>query len=276
MSSPANTDISAVSESYVPAHLPEPGLVHLFRALFRLTGRRRSVDFFLTPLLKHRNYLPVAAAEAVIPDFKESLVSLRDLPRGLWATPLVDTLTVVKAAKGFQSKRILEIGSYKGSTARLIAENTENSTRIWTVDQDPEHGSAYRGTEFEARIHRVVGKASYDLLKEYGPFDLIFVDADHDYESAYRHSITAFKLLSAGGVVLWHDYQNKDYLHGACGVPEALDAITRSLGRRLVSIEGTMIAMYSEYVGWETSSIKCLSSEQEEDNPWRDNKVRSI
>ena len=260
----------------MPAPLPEPGIVHLFRSLFRLTGRKRSVDFFLTPMLEHRNYLPVAAAEEVIPGFGESLVTLRDLPRGLWATPLVDTLTVVKAAKGFQSKRILEIGSYKGSTARLLAENTPDDTRIWTLDQDPEHGSAYRGTPLESRIHRVVGKADYELLKEHGTFDLIFVDADHDYESAYRHSVTALNLLAPGGVILWHDYQNKDYLHGGCGVPEALDAVTRKLGRSLVSIEGTMVAIYSEHAGWETSKIKQSSGKEGAIDPWSDTKIRGL
>ena len=77
----------------------------------------------------------------------------------------------------------------------------------------------------------MIGKSDYSLLKEHGPFDLIFVDADHDYESAYRHSVTALNLLAPGGVILWHDYQNKDYLHGGCGVPEALDAVTRTLAR---------------------------------------------
>ncbi|QJE96966.1 O-methyltransferase [Luteolibacter luteus] len=276
MSSPSNPVQARFPENDVPAPLPEPGIVHLFRSLFRLTGRKRSVDFFLTPMLEHRNYLPVAAAEEVIPGFGESLVTLRDLPRGLWATPLVDTLTVVKAAKGFQSKRILEIGSYKGSTARLLAENTPDDTRIWTLDQDPEHGSAYRGTPLESRIHRVVGKADYELLKEHGTFDLIFVDADHDYESAYRHSVTALNLLAPGGVILWHDYQNKDYLHGGCGVPEALDAVTRKLGRSLVSIEGTMVAIYSEHAGWETSKIKQSSGKEGTIDPWSDTKIRGL
>jgi hypothetical protein len=276
MSSPSIPAEPRIAEGEVPARLAEPGIVHVFRALFRLSGRKRSVDFFLTPMLTHRHYLPVAAAEAVIPGFGESHVTVRDLPRGLWATPLVDTLTVVKAAQGFQSKRILEIGSYKGSTARLIAENTPEDAQIWTLDRDPEHGSAYRGTPLESRIHRVVGGVSYDLLKEHAPFDLIFVDADHDYASAYRHSVTALNLLAPGGVILWHDYQNKDYLHGGCGVPEALDAVRRTLGRPVVSIEGTMVAIYSEHAGWETSKIKGSSTEEGAIDPWSDGKIRGL
>jgi hypothetical protein len=276
MSSPSIPAQPRFPEDEVPEQLAEPALFHVFRSIFRLTGHRRSVDYFLTPLLTYRNYLPVAAAESVIPGFGESQVTLCDLPRGLWATPLVDTLTVVKSAKGFQSKRILEIGSYKGSTARLIAENTPGDTHIWALDHDPEHGSAYRGSPLESRIHRVIGKASYDLLKEHGTFDLIFVDADHDYESAYRHSVTALNLLAPGGVILWHDYQNRDCLHGQGGVPEALDAITRTFGKALVSIEGTMVAIYSEHPGWETAKIKRSPGEEGAIDPWSDTKIRGL
>ena len=255
-----------------PSHPPASLLEKLFQTLYRVSGKRKSVDAFLSPMLSHRNYLPVVTAEQVVPDFDRSRVQLVDLPRGEWATPLIDTLTVVKAAIGFRSAKVLEIGSYKGATAKLIAENTPESTHVWPLDVVPEHGSAYRGTPLEARIHRLVGAVSYDLLKEHGPFDLIFVDADHDYESVWHHSACAFALLAPGGVILWHDYHNKNYLHGMNGVPEGLDAVRKATGKSIVSIEGTMVCIYSEFPGWETSRVSDSTVGSEMD-PWKNSKL---
>jgi hypothetical protein len=255
-----------------PPHPPSTTKESIFRTLYRLSGKKRSVDAFLTPMLAHRNYLPVVAAEQVIPRFDESRVQLVDLPRGTWATPLIDTLTVIKAAIGFGSAKVLEIGSYKGATAKLIAENTPESTHVWPLDVVPEHGSAYRGTPLESRIHRLVGAVSHDYLKDHGPFDLIFVDADHDYDSVWHHSACALELLSPGGVILWHDYHNKNYLHGMGGVNEGLEAVRNATGRSIVSIEGTTICIYSEFPGWETSRF-LESTVGDEHNPWQNSKL---
>ncbi len=260
----------------VPLRPQDPPSVAAFRFLYRASRRNQALDCFLTSFLKHRYYLPTVAAETVIPDFATSMVTVRDLPRGLWATPLVDTLSVVKAAIGFQSQRILEIGSYKGSTARLLAENTPADTHIWTLDMDPNHGEAYRGTIHESRITRIIGRASNELLDEHGPFDLIFVDADHDYESVFHHSAVAFRQLSPGGVILWHDYQQNNYLHGGCAVPEALHMAATCFKSDILSIEGTMLGIYSERPGWETAKAVAREKSDDHSNPWSDGKIRKI
>ena len=277
-------DSSTVPSKYVvdgplppeaPPDLIEPFSVSLCRFLYKIGRRTEPVDRFLTSFLKHREHLVTAPPDALIPRFAETTVVIRDIPRGLWASPLVDTVVVAKAAQGFQSKRVLELGSYRGVTARLIAESTEESTEIWTVDHEPTHGEAYRGTPLEARIHRVVGKTTFELLEPYGKFDLIFVDAEHDYKSAYHDTICALKLLSPGGVILWHDYQNKTYLHGFEGVSEALAVIKKSIDLPIVSVEGTMIAIYSEHPGWETSRVKAVGNEVGgQIDPWKGKLIR--
>jgi predicted O-methyltransferase YrrM len=260
----------------IPTRPREPIKTHFFRAIYRLLGNRNKVDLLLTPLLRHRNYIPVVSAESVIPRFAKSEVTLRDLPRGIWATPLVDTLTVVKAAIGFQSKRILEIGSYKGSTARLIAENSSDDVRIFTLDRDPRHGEAYRGTPLETRITRLIGGCESALLKPHAPFDLIFVDADHDFESVCHHSIEALDVLSPQGIILWHDYQQRDYLHGRTAVPEALHAIAQSTGNTVLSIAGTMLAIHSKYPGWESRRpVPEISIDSLPPDAWGDASLKS-
>lgn len=100
----------------------EPALVSALRFFWKLTGKSRHFDAFLTPFLKSREILPIVQGEKVIPDFMTSKVLFTHPPIGPWATPADDTLAVIKAVVGFSSKRILEIGSYKGNTT-LHEEN---------------------------------------------------------------------------------------------------------------------------------------------------------
>lgn len=226
------------------------------RILWKLLGRSRNLDHFLTQMLSSRKFLPVVTGDKVIPDFMSSVVSIKTPPIGPWATPADDTIAVIKAIVGFQSKRILEIGSYKGTTAMLMAENSPPDTKIFTLDIDPGHGSVFRGTPQEEKITRIVGDSSLENASRHAPYDFIFIDGDHGRKGAYRDSLVALEVLSDDGVIFWHDYQNHDYfVHRAGAVPEALRLIQDEKGIPIVSIEGTMIAAYSRKPGWETSNL---------------------
>lgn len=263
-------------EGDIPTKPKSPTRVSFFRLIYKATRRNPAVDSFLTTFLPHLKTLPCITAEQIIPSFSTSEVTVRDLPRGQWATPLVDTLTIIKAAIGFKSKRILEIGSYKGATARLLAENTPQDSYIWTLDVDPQHGEAYRDTPYENRIQRLVGKATVEVLEGQGPFDFIFVDADHDYESVFMHSAVAFRYLAPGGVILWHDYHQNNYLHGANGIGEALLQASKKFGKQIISIEGTTLAIYSEYPDWETGLLSISNQGRKISDPWKDNNIHKI
>ncbi len=236
----------------VPA-FQEPPVASALRLLWKLTGRKRSLDRYLTTFLGYRQFLPVLPGEMLIPGFADSEIVITCPPVGPWATPANDTIAVLKAVKGFDSRRILEIGSYKGTTARLIARNTHPDARIFALDIDPEHGSAYRGMPEEAKIQRIVGRSELENAAPHGPYDLIFIDGDHSRKGAYLDSVVALELLTDDGVILWHDYHNNSYfVHRSGAVPEALRLVRDSLGIPVVSLEGTMIAMHSRKPGWET------------------------
>ncbi len=239
-----------------PPPFHEPKGTALLRILWKLTGRKRHFDSFLTPFLKYREFLPVVPGEKVIPDFLTSEVRFRTPPIGPWATPADDTLAVIKAVVGFNSKRILEIGSYKGTTAKLMAQNTDPDTRIFTLDIDPDHGSAFKGTPEEAKITRIIGDSSLENASKHAPYDFIFIDGDHGRKGAYRDSLVSLDVLTDDGVIFWHDYQNNDYfVHRNGAVPEALLLLQQQKNIPLVSIEGTMIAAYSRKPEWETARL---------------------
>jgi len=44
------------------------------------------------------------------------------------------------------------------------------------------------------------------LDKPRGPFDLIFIDGSHYYEYVKSDTQNALGCLTAGGLVVWHDY----------------------------------------------------------------------
>lgn len=230
-------------------HIPEqpalPLRAKLFQLVYKLAGRKQRVDQLLTPLLKYRHFLPAVEAAEVIPDFNTSRLSITTLPHGPWATPMIDTLTVLKAVVGFKPERILEVGSYKGVTALLMAENTPETATIFALDRDINHGEAYAGLPAQRKIVRLVGDCTPDILSPHAPFDFIFVDADHDYRSVVKHTLVAIDILSPAGVIMWHDYRHDSFLHGGCAVAEALDAVSRGRHLLIFALENTTLAIYS-------------------------------
>jgi hypothetical protein len=53
----------------------------------------------------------------------------------------------------------------------------------------------------------------------HGPFDMIFLDAMHDYESVKADIDRWWPKLKAGGIFAWHDYGHGDFP----GVKQAVD-----------------------------------------------------
>jgi|GEM_PF-795763 len=259
---------------------PTPTLKErVLKILWQASGSRPSVDLFFTSLLKRqRAHLISVDAGPCIPRFDESEVKLTRCPVGTWSTPLIDVYVLIKAAIGFEAKRILELGSYRGDTARLLAENTPETTRICTVDMHPDHGSSYRGTPVEPRIDRKVGRITQELFSPGEKYDLIFVDADHDYQSVMNDTAVAFSVLSEQGVIFWHDYHFEGYFHGMAGIPEALKHF--SSDHAIIALGGTRLAMCSRHPGWETTRVIAESANQRSAKPgdpgdvWQETQVR--
>jgi predicted O-methyltransferase YrrM len=245
----------------------------LLRLLWRASRRRPSVDAFFTALLKERRYLPEVEPAACIPRFEESEIKLRRCPVGGWSTPIIDVYVLIKAVIGFNSKRVLELGSFRGETARLIAENTPDDVQICTVDVHPDHGSSYRDTPLARRITRKVGHISPELFSPGEKYDFIFVDADHDYQSVMNDTLVAFDVFADQGVIFWHDYHFNNYFHGMSGVPEALQYF--SAQHAIVAVSGSILAMSSRHPGWETAKVlRSQPAKTSNGNIWQDTRMR--
>ncbi len=101
-------------------------------------------------------------------------------------------------------KRILEVGTGSGFSALLMAENTEKSCRITTIENNKERIAAAKKNiardQMQDRIELLSGNAEdlLPLMKE--RFDLIFMDAA---KGQYPHLLAdVLRLLDENGVLI--------------------------------------------------------------------------
>lgn len=135
-------------------------------------------------------------------------------------------------------KVVLEVGSYCGRSTVCLAQRAKSVSAVDTLDG--------RGTDFPgdtlAAFNRNVRRygvgdrvrlyrdAAESVLPNLPPvYDLAFVDASHDYESAARDAELAAAVLKPGGLLVFHDYLDpKDP-----GVTRAVDELLAAGGELL-------------------------------------------
>jgi predicted O-methyltransferase YrrM len=197
-----------------------------------------------------------------------TLENSADLGRYLWGdtsdrTKLSFLKTLVR--EKFHDKKILEIGTYRGTTTYSMALNLSSGT-ICTVDcgyealkglieqEAPEHAnkvnySAYKVGEVyktelahHEQITQIIGDTTEESIAqkiiENGPYDLIYVDAAHTYEGIKNDTELSMQCLADNGIIIWDDY-NGHWL----GVNRFLDELSES--RSLVYITDNRYVTYT-------------------------------
>ena len=210
-----------------------------------LFWNRPFADRTLCHFLPKRLRLPDVPLSSLIDGFDDQAVTLRQIPRGSWSTPLRDIVMLLKLAGCAKPMRLLEIGSFRGYTALYLAQHTGPDARIVTVDRFVGHGEAYRATPFANKIERRVGEITAAMFAEDKPesFDLIFIDADHSYKGVRRDTELVLPFVSKNGFVVWHDYANWGFFDSRNGVPEYLGELAKKLP--LAHASGSDLAVYS-------------------------------
>ena len=195
-------------------------------------------------LLPGRLSLPRINVQSIFPEADNAPVVLTRLFQGEWSTPVGDVVQLLKIEACVKPQRILELGSYEGGTAMLLAQNTGEDCRIVAVDQFDWHGSAYAGSPLAARIERRVGKSSSELFAQDADqsYDMIYIDADHTYAGVKQDTELCLRLVKQDGFILWHDYANWGRLSNANGVVEYLNELSRRLP--LCVIQNSAVALH--------------------------------
>ncbi|MCH9630482.1 MAG: hypothetical protein S4CHLAM37_04830 [Chlamydiia bacterium] len=187
----------------------------------------------ISALYEHGHYLQ----ELAIPTVSQAEIIDTNLPVKLQNYAVrngnvsyLELLTISSIVAILCPKNLLEIGTFDGNTTLQLALNAPDGSSVHTLDL-PDGGMAmddemlsddvqyvtdaqkksrkYVSTQVEDKITQHFGDSrSYDFGKfmESGPVDFCFIDAGHSYSCVKNDTEKAFKVLSPGGTVLWHDY----------------------------------------------------------------------
>jgi predicted O-methyltransferase YrrM len=157
---------------------------------------------------------------------------------------LLELVALARLVRHHRPSRIFEIGTFDGRTTLNLAANAGDDAEVFTLDlpratvdrvgrpieagdrafiEKPESGRRFRGTDCEPRIRQLYGdSARFDPAPFANSVDFVFVDGSHSYEYVIGDTHLACRMLSPGGVIVWHDYGVWD------GVTRALDELDRS------------------------------------------------
>ena len=160
-----------------------------------------------------------------------------------------DVVMLLKIVLNAQPSRLMEVGSFRGYTALLMAQHMHEGATLVTVDRSPDHGEAYRDAPEAAQIERRVGETGPEMFSgdQDQSYDLIFLDAGHFYEEVRYDTELLLPLLADDGYLVWHDYANWGYFTRHNGVPEYLNELAASLP--IAHIAGTGMAIHSPQWG---------------------------
>ncbi len=169
--------------------------------------------------------------------------------------PLAELIAISAICKFLEPKRIFEIGTYKGSTTKLLSINSPPSTEIFTLDLSdaeirkmgfPFYVAGEYCKEQGHKIKQLYGDSRFfDYSPFYNSIDLIFIDANHTYDFVRSDSAQAFKVLSERGVIIWDDYAWTEKHPECSGVAKFLNEIR--FEKNCAQIEGTRLAIYSNF-----------------------------
>jgi predicted O-methyltransferase YrrM len=114
--------------------------------------------------------------------------------------------------------KAVEIGALSGYSGTWIARGLAERGRLITVEKEPRHADIaqkhFRAAGVDDRIEIRTGLALEVLeqLKQEGPFDFVFIDADKDQYPAYYE--WAVENLRPGGVLAAHNAFRKGSVAG--------------------------------------------------------------
>jgi predicted O-methyltransferase YrrM len=229
-----------------------------------LRGHLARDEVFVSQTYWFTGTLPRVSLTAILPRIDEVEVALpRAFDRKRGTSITAEEACHLGAIVGHLKVRTaLEIGTYDGNTALVMAANVGGDGVVTTVDLPPEftatqqHSLAYTDVELNLtprhelarqyqmhplapRIKQVYGdSATLDWGALGGPFDLVFIDGCHSAPYVRSDTYNAMKHLKPAGVIVWHDYGM---------IPEVSRVVdefaAETTGVKVYALEGTRLAI---------------------------------
>ena len=118
---------------------------------------------------------------------------------------------------GYKIRRFLEVGFSSGQNNSIL-NKFFNFDHIVGLDlfNSNTNGSSLQGNMQHKNLVLVTGdstsKRVIDLVNKMGPYDLIFIDANHTYEFVKKDFENFHPFLEKGGVIGFHDIDCPDWI----------------------------------------------------------------
>ena len=139
----------------------------------------------------------------------------------------VERFLLVQLLRYFQPKLLLEVGTYRGTTTRLMLDSLNPVARIYTIDlpldrqfeqtasatdqpliEDPKVGVDYLSHPLAGQVTQILGNSLEPSTWQQVPsnIEFAFIDASHSYEAVRKDTQQVFGKIAPEAVVIWHDY----------------------------------------------------------------------
>jgi predicted O-methyltransferase YrrM len=112
--------------------------------------------------------------------------------------------------------RIVEIGSNRGRSAAALSDNTDGQVIAVDIWKDIKTFEVFQDNMApNVTFYRMPSLTAANLFVSAGrTFDMIFIDAMHDYENVKADILAWRPLLVAGGLLCGHDYGRESVVGG--------------------------------------------------------------
>lgn len=141
------------------------------------------------------------------------------------STDPCERLLFAQLVRFLKPRFCLEIGTFRGTTTRLLLDHLPPQAKVYTMDLPAECnprrnviGLEYRDHPRASDVIQVFGNTfdakTWDQVPE--NIEFAFIDGDHSYEAVRNDSEWCYRKMDPNGVILWHDYGRGE--GGGCGV----------------------------------------------------------
>ncbi len=140
----------------------------------------------------------------------------------------IESIILLKLARCVDPAFVFEFGTYRGYTTTLLLENLDQS-QIHTLDLPGLAGVTFEGEDRHlaetslcvekrycsspnrGRVKQIY-QDSMRLEPEYGKFQFVFIDANHELKYARNDTEKAFEMIGESpSCIVWHDYGNSAF-----------------------------------------------------------------
>jgi hypothetical protein len=166
---------------------------------------------------------------------------------------VADYILLKNICATFPECKYLEIGTFRGeSIANVLALDNVVLAKFITLPLSdkrianlPNDIKSYYNIFLDFNDERLEGiytdSQYFDFGNHKSKYDVIFIDGGHDYNSIYKDTINAFKLLECDdSVIVWHDFKSLSGSIRQETLRAVMDACPVQLHERLIHFKETL------------------------------------